>query len=534
MHRLMALLPLFLASLVRLENTGCLGQTTLRIDPRKTYQTIDGFGASDAWTINPMVKKWIRESNDRSIDKVADLLFSTQNGIGLSAWRFNIGAGSTQQGADSLIPDPLRRAELFITKPFGSVDESQHIGQVRLLREAHRRGVTDFIAFANSPPYWATKNGLTHPNDGKNVGSSNLDPKHRLAFAKSLVDAIIYLRGDRVGVPINYLSPLNEPTWDWQGKTQEGCPYNIDDIKELYRAVHAQLVESGLDKHVHVDGPESVEYAAALSDAHKIMFDKEIYQGGMHHKKVGRYRNYIDEFLGDPEMRSILHNKISMHAYFSDTWPDRLGKLRDITLMNVGQVSPEAKIWMSEFCILEDTGQDRSFSGLGYESNDMEFAIHLAKVIHRDLTRLNVSAWHWWLAITPYDFKDGLLKVSPSLESESIETTKAFWIFGNYSRFIRPGFTRIEINNPDEWNGLMASAYKSPDNRKIVLVVVNGASNKKSISIRLAASDLRIDRDSIEVFTTDQNHDHRMSRPSGELDLPPRSITTVVAKIAQD
>jgi O-glycosyl hydrolase len=145
-----------------------------------------------------------------------------------------------------------------------------------------------------------------------------------------------------------------------------------------------------------------------------------------------------------------------------------------------------------------------------------------------------VSAWHWWLAITPHDYKDGLLKVSSSLESESIETTKAFWVFGNYSRFIRPGFTRIEINNPDQWNGLMASAYKSPDNRKIVLVVVNGAINKKTISIRLAASDLRIDRDSIEVFTTDHNHDHRMSMPSGELDLPPRSITTVMAKIVQD
>ena len=188
-----------------------------------------------------------------------------------------------------------------------------------------------------------------------------------------------------------------------------------------------------------------------------------------------------------------------MHGYFSDAWPDRLDKLRDITQMNVRQVSPDAKIWMSEFCILGDTGQDRSFSGLGYESNDMEFAIHLAKVMHRDLTRLNVSAWHWWLAITPHDYKDGLLKVSPSLESESIETTKAFWIFGNYSRFIRPGFTRIEINNPDEWSGLMASAYKSPDNRKIVLVVVNGDINKKSISIRLAESDLRIDRDSIEL-----------------------------------
>ncbi len=254
MRRLMALLPLFLAILVGLENVEVLGQTNLQIDHRKTFQTIDGFGASDAWTINPMVKKWIRESDDRGIDNVADLLFSTQNGIGLSAWRFNIGAGSTQQGADSLIPDPLRRAELFITKPFGSVDENQHIGQVRMLREAHRRGGDGFHCLCKQPAFLGNKKRINPPDDGKNVGSSNLDPQTQTGFRKVTGGCdLLFARGSSRSA-INYLSPLNEPTWDWQGKTQEGCPYNIDDIKALYRAVHAQLVESGLDKQVHLDG----------------------------------------------------------------------------------------------------------------------------------------------------------------------------------------------------------------------------------------------------------------------------------------
>jgi O-glycosyl hydrolase len=528
MLRLMAVASMLIAVVFVSQKTTVFGQTRLLIDPRVTHQSIDGFGASDAWTVNPMVKKWIRESNDRAIEELADLLFSTKSGIGLSAWRFNIGAGSSLQGVESLIPDPLRRGELFVKSPFGPIDESQHLGQLRMLREAHQRGVADFVAFANSPPYWATKNGLTHPNDGQDVGSSNLDPKHRQAFAKSLVDVIMYLRGPKVGVPVNYISPLNEPTWDWQGKTQEGCPYNIEDIKELYRSVHAQLIEAGISNHVHVDGPESVEYTAALSDANKIAFDKKIYQGGMHSKNVGRYRNYIDEFLGDPEMRSLLQNKISMHGYFSDAWPDRLGKLRDITFMNVKQVSPNAKIWMSEFCILGDPGKARSFGGPSYDAKDMEFAIHLATVMHRDLTRLNVSAWHWWLAITPYEYKDGLLKVSPSLDSDSVEPTKAFWAFGNFSRFVRPGFTRVQVTNPDELDGLMVSAYKSSDASTIALVIVNGARVEKSLTFELEGSGLRLDRKTIQVFTTDQNHDLQIASMSEELSVSPRSITTVV------
>jgi O-glycosyl hydrolase len=504
------------------------GQTKLLINPDVTFQAIDGFGASDAWTINPMVKKWIQESNEQAIEEVADLLFSTHSGIGLSAWRFNVGAGSSLQGAESLIPDPLRRGELFVKSPLGPVDESQQVGQVRMLREAHQRGVADFVAFANSPPYWATKNGLTHPNDGQGVGSSNLAPHHRYAFAKSLFDVVRYLRGPKVGVPINYLSPINEPTWDWQGKTQEGCPYNTEDIKELYRSVHAQLVESGIDDQVHVDGPESVEYTAALSDLHKIAFDKKLYQGGMQNKKVGRYRNYIDEFLGDPEMQTILHNKISLHGYFSDAWPDRLGKLRDITLMNVRQVSPDAKIWMSEFCILGDSGKARAFGGPGYDPNDMEFALHVAKVMHCDLTRLHVSAWHWWLAITPYDYKDGLLKISSSLDSDSIEPTKAFWAFGNFSRFVRPGFTRIKVTNPDERDGMMVSAYKSPDGKTIVVVVVNGAETEKSLAVELEGNSFRLDREALQIYQTDRTHNLQLSSISDKLIAPPRSITTVV------
>jgi len=68
---------------------------------------------------------------------------------------------------------------------------------------------------------------------------------------------------------------------------------------------------------------------------------------------------------------------------------------------------------MSEFCILGDPGDIRKFDGPGYDVNDMELALHTARVIHRDMTRLNVAAWFWWPAVKPYDYKDGLLKINP-------------------------------------------------------------------------------------------------------------------------
>ena len=36
-------------------------------------------------------------------------------------------------------------------------------------------------------------------------------------------------------------------------------------------------------------------------------------------------------------------------------------------------------------------------------------ALYMARVIHYDLTLAHASSWQWWLAISPYDYKDGLV-----------------------------------------------------------------------------------------------------------------------------
>ena len=64
------------------------------VDTQTTYQQIDNFSASDAWSMH-IIGKWPQEKQNQ----VADWLFSTENdangkpkGIGLSLWRFNVGA----------------------------------------------------------------------------------------------------------------------------------------------------------------------------------------------------------------------------------------------------------------------------------------------------------------------------------------------------------------------------------------------------------------------------------------------------------
>jgi O-glycosyl hydrolase len=510
----------------------------LDVDLNTTHQSIDGFGASDAWSINPLVVKWIEEGLESDVEGLADLLFDTETGIGLSAWRFNVGAGSAEQGAGSNIGDPYRRAELlFSSESDVDADSEKQAGQVRMLLEAYERGVRDFVAFSNSPPTYLTKNGLAHPGNGTiqtpnpdcpsaaqgaSVGSTNLCPEKVDAFAEFIVKVLEYLRDD-IGVPVNYVSPVNEPTWEWQDQTQEGNRYNVEDIKAVYGSLQEALLGAGLGESVEIDGTEVVEYTAGLSDSYKRAFDGSAYSGGMNGSGNGSYKNYIDEFLGDAAMRDILGNQISMHGYFSDAWADRMGTLRDLTWENVQETSPGAKVWMSEVCILGDAGDVRSFTGSGWNGNDMGYALHVAKMLHRDMTRLNASAWHWWLAVTPYDYKDGLLKVNGSLDASSLQTSKVLWTLGHFSRFIRPDFVRVELPGFDDLDGLMASAYT--DASHVVIVVINASESAHTIELDVPGAEGAC----FEAFTTDADHDLEASGVVAEGDsyaVPPRAVVT--------
>src|SRR6185312_739717 len=108
---------------------------SIRVDLSKTYQTIDNFGASDAWSCQ-FVGNW----PDAKRNQIADLLFSSDTfadgspkGIALSLWRFNIGAGSAEQGDQSGIKDEWRRTESFLDST-GRYNWGRQSGQIWFLR----------------------------------------------------------------------------------------------------------------------------------------------------------------------------------------------------------------------------------------------------------------------------------------------------------------------------------------------------------------------------------------------------------------
>ena len=133
----------FLIGAVLATNTLVCHAADFTIQTSSPRQTIRHFGASDAWSMQ-FIGLWENEAEQQ---KIADWLFSTKNdaqgkplGIGLSIWRFNLGAGSEEQGKASQIQLGTR-TECFLTKD-GTYDWTKQKGQRKFLKMAKERGLS--------------------------------------------------------------------------------------------------------------------------------------------------------------------------------------------------------------------------------------------------------------------------------------------------------------------------------------------------------------------------------------------------------
>jgi hypothetical protein len=476
-------------------------------------QIIDNFAASDCWSMQ-RVGGWSLPNRDR----VADLLFSQTKGIGLSCWRFNIGAG-----VNRMITNSWRTAETFEIAP-GQYDWTRQRNEQWFLGAAKLRGVQQFLAFVNSPPGRLTRNGLTFCDP--NTGTTNLKTGAERDYAVYLADIVEHFYrnpNEAERVTFNYVSPINEPQWDWSGHSQEGNRASNDDIKRIIGAVVAEMQRRRLPTGI----------AALESGSLHDMWDVDAKAGG---RWGADYGNYIDAFLGDPSVNGLLSGRIGYHSYGSDRISAPLVNDR-VRLGDKMKQYPSWKLWQTEYCVL--VGSDGK--GGAHRDLTMNTALEVARIIHLDLTLCGASAWHWWTAVSPVDYKDGLIYTDwqqPG-DPETIYPARLLWVLGNYSRFVRPGMQRVEVKGANhDIRGLMASAFKDDRNRRVVTVYINLADAAREITLAfLTPSGQRRPRSMTPFVTSDRVGDelkqYPQIGPEAAVLIPARSAVTLISEFDQ-
>ncbi len=483
------------------------------------FQTIEGFGASDAWRCQFVGQNW----PDKKRERIAELLFSKEldekgnpKGIGLSIWRFYIGAGTTEQGDDSGIKNEWRRGESFLDVN-GNYNWKKQEGQQWFLKKAKQYNVDKFLAFSISAPVQWTKNGKGFNGDTKD-GEINLKAEHFDDYAQFMTEFLKHFKAE--GFNFDYISPINEPQWDWETKTQEGTPATNDNISLLTKLLNVKIQENNLETKI------------VIAEAADVRF---LYSNFGKPERA----NQIDYFFGkNSEIKGSNHlkNTISGHSYFT-TWPlDSLITIRKE--LNKKLKENNVDYWQSEFCILE---KSEDIGGGSSRDLGMNTALYVARVIHADLTLANATSWQWWTALTNADFKDGLIYLDTGNEMdlynlESLKNdglfheSKLLWAMGNYSRFIRPEMKRVEVSLSedkileDQYKELMISAYKDEKTLELVVVIVNYSDEDKILDF----SNLEFDK----MYVTSKSKNLEAVKFSNKnVVVEARSVSTLISQM---
>ena len=491
---------------------------TLAIDLSKVQQTIHSFGASDGWTCK-FIGKWA-DANKKN--KIADMLFSmdtsvdgTPKGIGLSLWRMNIGAGSFEQGDTSQITTDWRREECFLNAD-GTYDWNKEAGGQWFLQAARQRGVKYSLGFALSPPVWMTKNHRAFNTTG--TTSFNIADGRMGDYADFLAQVTAHFGFD-------YISPVNEPQWEWGNTTgasvsQEGSQAQNSEIADMVKLLSADLAS------------KAPAAKAMVGEAGQWDFLYGRNNDGRGDQINQWFNSTSSNYLGN--LPNVAHT-ISAHSYFTTCPDDNEVNVRQQVATKMKQVDPTLDAWQSEFGIL---GNICNIYNGSPRTTNIDYGLYVAKTIHHDLTVANVTSWQWWLAVSPYNYSDGLVYINDPSGNINVDNckqdgtvldSKQLWSLGNYSRFIRPGMRRVSavvqgLENPVTAAGsLMVSAYKDEASKKLVIVAVNVSSQQTTLQLSGVNGVGKLD----EYLTDGSNSLKRSQTSPGSIVIAPKAIVTL-------
>ncbi|HET7545905.1 MAG TPA: hypothetical protein VFK05_38820 [Polyangiaceae bacterium] len=397
------------------------------------HQTIQGFGLNDALVSS----SWGT--------KVLDSLFGTtgDDALGLTIMRIGMSSGGDLDGTNS--------ANLSYAKSHN----------VRL------------IGSCWSPPADCKSNGkLEQGGYLKNTGTCFAD------WAKKIVD---FAKNQGL-----YAMSIGNES-DFASCAAKGPPCTTDYETTTYTA--KQMVEwvkyvgpKLQDAKIKVIAPEASEWIHAWSNISATGSTVSSHPNSSDPMNCGCYANAITADKEKTCAQACLDG--GGYDYGHWMWKDQVAwKAFDIFGVHeydsqiafpwpsdVNGGKPDHEVWQTEM------------SGVRYwpqegPSSDISNGVAVGGWIHSALTIGEASAWLWWW-YQAYDQNDneGLAQN----KNPGSGLNKRYYVLGNYSKFVRPGYTAVEVGGNSN-SDVLLSAYKGTD--ATVIVAINKGSAAATVSI---------------------------------------------------
>jgi O-glycosyl hydrolase len=439
------------------------------------YGEFQGFGTSLCWWANRL------GYSEALTSQAATAFFDPVNGLGMTIGRYNVGGGdnvcdlsdseiealqdenpflhkSHIERSDSIVPgyctdvtkiDLEANSKEYYEENFDradfecgfawNYDWEADKNQMNILKAAADAAGEEFIAeaFSNSPPYFMTVSGCS--SGGEDPSADNLREDSYTAFACYMADVIEHWTKEGV-ITFQSVSPMNEPAtsyWEYLSPKQEGCHFSPGESQSrILVELNNQLQEKGID--IVICGTDETSIDSA-------------------------YQSYIT--LTD-EAKDVV-TRIDTHAY-QGTQRSTLKTLAETEGVN---------LWMSEV--------DGTYS-IGMEETGMQAALGFSDEIIRDLNGMMPTAWIMWDAVDVHVDSNNKFDTCTRAQADEIIATgvpfwgiaiadhdteelllsKKYYAFGQFTRYIRPGYCII---GADDYT---VAAY-NPADGSIVIVAIN-------------------------------------------------------------
>jgi autotransporter-associated beta strand protein len=343
---------------------------------------------------------------DPARDNYITAFFDPVNGLGLNVVRYNIGGGENPIYNYLGYRDKVPGFEPSV----GVYNWTADANQRWVLQQAIAKGANVIEAFSNSPPYWMTISGSV---TGASGGGDNLQPADFGEFADYLTTVVQHYR-DSWGITFNTLEAMNEPSSSWWslGGGQEGCHFDQGEQATMITDVGASLQIKGL-KGTMASAPDDNQTNQSVAS-------------------IGGYDSITLGYIG----------QINTHDYTGS----------DQVQLNAQAVEYDKNLHMSEYGDSDGSGLTMSYHIL----NDMRLMPNCTAFVYWQ-TVDNASGWGFWL--------NGL----SDEVTTSYTVNEKYYVMGNYSKFIRPGYHLISITDSD------SLAAESPDGQTLVIVTTCGS-----------------------------------------------------------
>ncbi|MGA2281542.1 MAG: hypothetical protein ABSG80_14705, partial [Verrucomicrobiota bacterium] len=280
--------------------------------------------------------------------------------------------------------------------------------EISIMQGAQQRG-----ALVWSAP-WTPASGFKNnnlPYGGSYLGGHAND----LAYARQLANYVLSMKNQSPSINIYAISVQNEPDVD---TGYESCEWTSQQFHDFVTNLNNALVANGVGS-TKIMIPESYQWSGD---------------------------GLFTSTLNDTNTAAVV-SIIANHDY--STCPPSGTPTQ---LSTSGQA-----VWQTETC-------KGNWCGFNTFDNNMDDAIFWATRIHLFLTAAEANAWHYWWLISDENDDEGLTDSSgnPALR---------MYVLGNYSRFVRPGYYRIDATNNLPCG--LVSAFMDTNSGTFAIVAVN-------------------------------------------------------------